>query len=142
MRNLWAIGCDIAEGIRTKLRWVANMIRHWVGVIVDVPNSKILYGDSLGGSHAPLKAAIEWWVRFHTQKTYTHENLPITQQLDSYNCPILAVNAVRHHLLPQCSDLLSSQPVAITEERLAIFKHISERDAKMVRKSTLFLFGH
>ena len=101
MRHLWAIGCEIAEGIRTKLGGVANVIRHWVGVIVDIPNSKILYGDSLGGSHAPLKAAIEWWVRFHTQKTYTHKNLPITQQLDSYNCPILAVNVVHHHLLPQ-----------------------------------------
>ena len=142
MQHLWAIGYEIAEGIRTKLGGFANVIRHWVGVIIDVSNSKILYGDSLGGLHALLKAAIEWWVQFHTQKTYMHKNLPITQQLDSYHCPILAVNAVHHHLLPQCSELLSSQPVAITKERLAIFKHISKHDTEMVQKKTLFFTTH
>ena len=141
MRHLWAIGCELAQGTRTKLGGVANVIRHWVGVVVDVPNSVILYSDSLGGSHAQLKAAIEWWVQFHTGKSYTHESLPITQQLDSYNCPILAVNAVCHHLLPQSSQLLSSQPLAIIEERLTIFKRICERDAEMVSKRLSF-YGH
>ncbi|KAF5381323.1 hypothetical protein D9615_008432 [Tricholomella constricta] len=129
-RDLWAIGSDLAIGDRTSIGGIANINgNHWVAVVIDMTQSQILYGDSLGGRNAELLDAISWWIESHTRQTLDHSDLQIAPQNDDYNCLIFASNALRHHYL--LVPLLSGTPNDADAEGLVMFKRLCTRDSDL-----------
>ena len=101
LQHLWIIGQELASRATDKLCGVSNVENsHWVGVVIDQFRSLVLYGDSLGGSDSKLKLAIDWWIQHHIDQPFKHQNLPITPQVDGYNCSVLAINAIGCDALP------------------------------------------
>jgi hypothetical protein len=130
-RHLWTIGEELASGTRDKLCGVVNIDNsHWVGVVIDAFRSLVLYGDSLGGSDLELKSAISWWIQCHTDRTFKHQHLPITTQVDGYNCSVLAINAIGSDALPWQIELISA--LSHDELRIATFNRIANRDLEFV----------
>jgi hypothetical protein len=141
-RNIWAIGEDLAQGARSKVGGVANLnSNHWVGIVVDRDLSTIFYGDSFSPTQLPSKSdildAVDWWVSQHVGSSYGRKPLAITLQMDSYNCGILSVNAVRNALLfgAQGNGLLSGSTAAINHERIALFKQVVNQDLRCMSSS-------
>lgn len=54
---------------------------------------------------------------------FSHEQLPISTQKDTYSCGMLAWNAIQHHFLPEKHELLSAQD--INDSRLHVFLRIA-----------------
>ncbi|KAF8060164.1 hypothetical protein FPV67DRAFT_1424127, partial [Lyophyllum atratum] len=130
-RHLWAVGEELAEGLRTRICGVMNTEEsHWVSVAIDIAKLVIWYGDSLGGSNTEIHEALEWWIREHVRQEFRHKDLPITKQLDGHSCSVLAINASGHFCLPQRIPLL--EPSNTVQERIALFVHVAKRDLDCV----------
>ncbi|KAI0071324.1 hypothetical protein K474DRAFT_1607112 [Panus rudis PR-1116 ss-1] len=121
------VGETFASGKRSFLGTVVNVFNsHWVCLAVDFANTTILYGDSFGHEMGDtLKETMMWWTYHHTKKQFRLHPLPITPQKDSYNCGVLAWNALAHLVLPDRYHLLESREVA--SERLRIAARVIER---------------
>ncbi|KAF8224808.1 hypothetical protein L208DRAFT_1309053, partial [Tricholoma matsutake] len=129
-QHLWTIGEELASRTCNKLCGVANINNsHGVGVVIDVFQSLVLYGDSLGGSDLELKSAISWWIWYHTDQTFKHQNLPISTQVNGYNCSLLAINVIGCDVLPWHIDLSSASH---DELHIATFNHVFNHDLEFV----------
>ncbi|KAJ6580223.1 hypothetical protein B0H10DRAFT_1962660 [Mycena sp. CBHHK59/15] len=76
--------------------------KHWTACSVDFQEQHIRYGDSLGWKR-PRDSflALDTWTEehfAHAKFTVTND-LPCTTQTDSFNCPIISVNAFTHNTL-------------------------------------------
>lgn len=106
---------------------VMHLPLHWVSVVIDFQQLKILYGDSLGGKLPKAECqAFERWMkqlikhstRFPVDGKITHGPLPTGHQPDFYSCGLFALNAISHHHLN--TPLLASDPIILVCRRLQI----------------------
>ncbi|PPR03038.1 hypothetical protein CVT26_004573 [Gymnopilus dilepis] len=126
-RHIWTVGEELRSGLRTRLCGVVNVGNdHWVAVAIDTAQRKIFLGDSLGGDGSSyLQESLRWWMEVHVKGTFVFDTLPITRQMDSFSCGIMAVNAVKCFAAPTFS-LISANRVS--EERLSAFLAVAEDD--------------
>lgn len=117
------------------LAMIANIGNsHWIALVIDFKNSRILYGDSMGGTiDEGINDALTWWIGHHTGKDFVQSYLPITRQQDGYSCGILAWFALAVFLLPESYSLPEARVVA--DERLRMFLRVSDRHNARVRKN-------
>jgi hypothetical protein len=108
----------LVSGVHTSLGFTANCnSNHWVAVILESRTKKILYRDSLGKAMSrELQAILRWWTNEHTETQFTVDKLPITHQIDTISCGLLAWNALAHFSLPQKYLLIS--PTRVAAEQL------------------------
>jgi hypothetical protein len=127
-------GQELATGVLDMLVTIANIgDNHWVAVVLDFKSSRILYGDSMGGSiDEDVETALTWWIQQHTGRQFTKSYFPITRQRDGYSCGILAWNALAVFLLPETYSLVDAGKVG--DERLRMFLQVSDRHNSKVRR--------
>ncbi|KDR65394.1 hypothetical protein GALMADRAFT_26651, partial [Galerina marginata CBS 339.88] len=120
-------GQEFATGVLDTMVTIANIgDNHWIALVVDFKASKILYGDSMGGTiDEGIEEALTWWIGQHTGKRFTTAFLPITRQRDGHSCGILAWMALAVYLFPEKYSLVDASAVA--DERLKMFLRVSER---------------
>lgn len=121
------LGEALSSGERTSVMLMKNLSgTHWVSMVLDFANSRILYGDSFGDKvPAKLIAAVEWWTQHHTGRKFTQGALSITFQKDTYSCGILSFNALAHHADQERYPLVKSDRAR--EARLEILLDIIDR---------------
>jgi hypothetical protein len=120
------IGNDLKQGIYSQLAFLANLDRnHWVAAILDFPEQRIWFGDSLG--RAMPKAfsdTLDWWTYFHSGHVFTYRKLPIITQQDSFSCCLLAWRALVNFFFNP--DHERQQLIDVAEDRLRVFLRILE----------------
>jgi hypothetical protein len=142
---------DVRAGTYTKLLTVANVDskqnfaqeggNHWIAVVVDFTTGLVLIGNSLP-SNAPSAQSrrhlLQWLetmdsaMRTQYQwNTWKFEALPITSQMDSDSCGIMALNAIQHHILPN-HQLISSDLSGTSLYRLSMIGFIMGIDSDQV----------
>lgn len=97
---------------------------HWVGVVVDVPDRRLLFGDSEEGE-APgeLLDMIRSWLKDHFDEEFTQAALPHTKQPTSWCCGDLAINMIAHYFNSKIP-LVSQNPVGIKNHRWSLFRQV------------------
>lgn len=90
------IGDGLETGRQDQCGFLVNLNwNHWVAVVLDFWTRKIWYGDSLGEQMPEtVKKVLEWWTYFHSGEQFTHQQLPVTIQKDSFSCCLLAWDAL------------------------------------------------
>jgi Ulp1 family protease len=126
-------GQELGTGVLEKLVAIVNLNQnHWVSVVIDVPSSRILYGDSLGNPiTCEIKGVLTWWTSHHTATNFQIHKLAITRQEDTCSCGMLAWNAIAAHVLPETYLLVNSR--AVVDERLKMLLRVVERHNEKVR---------
>ncbi|KDQ09974.1 hypothetical protein BOTBODRAFT_178532 [Botryobasidium botryosum FD-172 SS1] len=135
---LTRIGSGIGSG-ETKFLAGAMFVRrnHWVAYVINIESEKILIGDSFGGEISDEeKGAWIWWLGNHSDLQFSLGRLPITRQLNSLSCGVLAHNAIQHFVDPIGFSLLIGQD-SINLARLKTFValgdlHLSSQDAQIM----------
>ncbi|THU78574.1 hypothetical protein K435DRAFT_876486 [Dendrothele bispora CBS 962.96] len=93
-----------------------SSIDHWVSVVVDGREGRILYRDSLTTNPVippRLANALEVWKSTHiTAHQYQPSTLPTSVQVDNYSCGFMAINALEVFVFPliklvDCHDVAS-----------------------------------
>ena len=82
---------------------------HWVALAIDVRWRLILYGDSMEPVESikrEVTEAVQWWITKHSTSDFTHVDLLIMCQVDSFSCGVFAVNLVQHLVFPITTTLL------------------------------------
>ncbi|KAF8182681.1 hypothetical protein BJ912DRAFT_853954 [Pholiota molesta] len=130
-------GQQLATGIQNKLATIFNINEnHWVAVVIDFKLSRILYGDSMGGTvDDDLEEVLTWWTHHHTGHAFVTAYLPITRQRDSHSCGLLAWNALANHLLPNRYSLFDAEK--LSNERQTMFLRVVEHHNKHCEVSYL-----
>jgi Ulp1 family protease catalytic subunit len=100
-----------------------TMGNHWVGVVVDVVEKKILYVDPK--KYPPpseLMLVLRWWLGQHVEGDFVvdTEVLACTWQNDDFSCGVWTLNAIAHHLCPRKFRLIQNSQDAIKERRTQI----------------------
>ena len=96
---------------------------HWVGVVVDIVEKKILYVDPK--KYPPpseLILILQWWLRHHVGGNFVvdTEGLACTWQNDSFSCGVWTLNAIAHHLCANKFQLIQNSQDVIKERRTQI----------------------
>lgn len=99
---------------------------HWVSIVINFRQSRILYGDSLGqGMQRREHKACKEWIEHLIKRSgvltggkITISNLPTGQQLDSNSCGLFALNSIAHHYLNE--PLLPSDSTTLACRRMEI----------------------
>lgn len=92
-RWLQELGSSLSKGDDTsELATIANVNgNHWITVVLNFKNKKILYGDSL---LQPLQRALynqlQWWTYFHTHQSFDLETLQTVRQVEDHSCGVHA----------------------------------------------------
>jgi hypothetical protein len=92
-------GDELAIGEKRYLSTIANQDNvHWVAIVLDFDQRKILYGDSyekcISAEHHTI---IDWWTEHHVGMCFTIRDLPVRRQVDNFSCGILAWDSLRLH---------------------------------------------
>ncbi|KAF8168778.1 hypothetical protein BJ912DRAFT_807590, partial [Pholiota molesta] len=102
-KNIWGLGEELLSGQRKVIAGISNINNnHWVGIVVDMVGLTVKYGDSLGGTGSvEVIESVAWWLHCHIPGLLLkYDLLPITKQEDTFSCGVLAINAIRHAVLP------------------------------------------
>ena len=104
------MGQSLETGIYDQLAMLINIDRtHWVCAVLDFRGRTIHYGNSQKSSiPVSISKTLSWWTHFHSGEVFTYQPLAITAQIDTHSCGVLALNALRHHLL-NGESLISAQ---------------------------------
>jgi len=104
---------------------------HWIALILDFKASRILYGDSMGGTiDEGIEEALNWWIGQHMGTQFTTSYLPITRQRDGHSCGILAWKALAAYLFPARYSLADGG--AVGDERLKMLLRVLDRHNEKV----------
>jgi hypothetical protein len=129
-----ALGAVLGSGDRERLGIMGNLQNlHWIAVVVDAKNDRILYGDPFQPNSSPINPdaetihALEWWASFHTGRRFVVGSLAISHQQDDYNCGILSHNALAHHFLPEQYPLIDVKGNGPADARLDMMMRIINR---------------
>ncbi|KAJ7196687.1 hypothetical protein GGX14DRAFT_672342 [Mycena pura] len=130
-------GIDLTVGDIQEAATVANINRnHWVALVVDFPEKRVMYGDSLQGDvHPKLQAAYNSWISRYDATEFQWASLPITPQPDGCNCAIFAVNAVAHRIDGRKYPLLGTDTSGGPGERLRMLEKILDVHESTVHHS-------
>lgn len=134
-RDIWALGKEIASGHQTIIASITNVNgNHWVGILIDVVNLTVKYGDSFGGAEASEEAveAVTWWIQSHISAIFKHNILPITCQINGFSCGILSIDTIRHAVLPGSLLIQAASPLAIDQVQMEMFVQVAQLDAQYV----------
>ena len=122
---LMEIENKIVTGEVTSFSGVMHLPLHWVSVVVDFQQLKILYGDSFGDPMPKRRyKAFERWINhLITRSTklsgnITIEKLETGQQMDEISCGLFALNSIAHHYLN--TPLLPSDAIILAGRRMEI----------------------
>ena len=101
---------------------------HWVGVVIDIVEKKILYIDPM--KHPPpneLIFVLQWWLGQHVSGNFVvdAETLECSRQNDTFSCGIWTLNAIGHHLCPNEFQLIRNSQDAIKERRTQIIQVVN-----------------
>lgn len=138
----WIRRCaeDIILNRRTLLTFqhLGKEYPHWVSIVIDGENRKILYGDSFHDTiPIDLLSAYQWWLSQHTTSVcFNLEDLAIGTQTDSSSCGFYAENALEHHALPNSIPLITA--AGAKSERMKQFLSLSQ---KILESPVSFLSG-
>jgi len=102
---------------------------HWVTIVIDIAEKKVLYGDPAGLSRDEhLVATLLWYLRQHipglSSLDFQHEDLPSPDQdfaYDSHNCGIFSYNALYHYIFPLTPLLQHTRNLAYGDAARASF---------------------
>ena len=104
---------------------------HWIALILDFKASRILYGDSMGGTiDEGIEEALNWWISQHMGTQFTTSYLPITRQRDGHSCGILVWKALAAYLFPARYSLADGG--AVGDERLKMLLRVLDRHNEKV----------
>lgn len=129
--GLMMVENKIIMGEVDSLGGVMHLPEHWVSVVIEFQQQRILYGDSLGQQiPARERRTFERWIKHLVNRSTklpiynkaTIDWLPTQSQNDSTSCGLFALNAIAHHYLEH--PLLSSDPIALACRRMEIVLHI------------------
>ena len=117
-------GEDLATGQKSSLVTIVNQnSNHWIGTIIDFKARRTLYGDSMKVPISTnLQQVPDWWTGYHTHFSFTYHNLPISRQLDSVSCGVLAWDSLRCYLLKTKPPLIDA--TQMHDARFEIFLHL------------------
>lgn len=92
-------GDELAIGEKRYLSTIANQDGvHWVAIILDFDQQRILYGDPFGNRiSAEHHTIINWWTEHHVGVHFTLHDLPTKRQVDNFSCGILSWDSLRLH---------------------------------------------
>ena len=120
-REMWQRGEELGKPEFQRMR-VGGVINtngnHWVGIVINLHTSSILYGDSLALTDDIIILALSWWTHIHTKHNFVRLPLPIGIQTDGVSCGLFATSALKHHFLPDC-ELVGQR--SVIRERLRLF---------------------
>ncbi|THU98707.1 hypothetical protein K435DRAFT_795527 [Dendrothele bispora CBS 962.96] len=90
---------------------------HWVPLVVNGKGAEFLYGDSLCEEKRRVMPPRLWsaytqWKEMHTWQSFSVNQLPITEQNDSFSCGVFAFNAVEVYVRLFEVELLRSSEAA------------------------------
>ncbi|KAF8182809.1 hypothetical protein K438DRAFT_2165669 [Mycena galopus ATCC 62051] len=129
-----ALGAVLGSGDRERFGIIGNLQNlHWIAVVVDGKNDRILYGDPLQPGSSPINPdaetidALEWWTSFHTGRRFVVGGLAVPRQQDGHNCGILSHNALAHHFLPEQYPLIDVKGKGPADARLEMMMRIINR---------------
>lgn len=119
----------IISGLIDSVAGVLHLTNQWTSLVMTFNPLKIPYGDSLGGSMPLQKASsFQRWICHMLWRSgikMLQSDIPIcplmTTIQENYNsCGLFALNAIRHHYLPQDFPLLQSDYLLVVCYRLEI----------------------
>lgn len=125
--NVWAVGEELSTNTHSKICGIVNIEEsHWVAVAVDIQELVVWYGDSLVGSNLEVCEALEWWINQHIKRKFCQKVLPITNQINTHSCAVLALNAVRQFCLPNMVQLAEAHNASY--DRVSCFNRVAKHD--------------
>ncbi|KJA19677.1 hypothetical protein HYPSUDRAFT_56520 [Hypholoma sublateritium FD-334 SS-4] len=119
---------------------------HWASLAVQ--KRTVSFGDSFGNKMPEkLHNACSWWLRQHhtgdfTEAKVTFHTLPITTQLDSHSCGILADNTLDHLISGGQHPLLGPSPSDIIAQRLQRFLSVARHIIAQLESSAKNVPNH
>jgi hypothetical protein len=121
------LGQLLATGVRDIVGLEANIREsHWVTMVVDFRNDRILYGDPFGDEpDASILDTITWWACHHTGHEFSVSALVTSHQTDTFSCGLLSWNALAHRLAPAQYALMD--PKEVEDERIKVLLAIIKR---------------
>ncbi|OBZ75404.1 hypothetical protein A0H81_04594 [Grifola frondosa] len=131
------VGNKLSSGSQSALGLVFNINNvHWVAVVVDFVNRRILYSDPKGDPPPQnILATLTWWASFYNSDLpaadFVLDTLPCTLQGpdDHYSCGLLAVNSLQHYFLPQKYPLIPISDVDLARmHTMMAIVHAEEDD--------------
>lgn len=103
---------------------------HWVSVVIDFQQMRVLFGDSLGDKMPRNEhLAFEQWIKYLVKRSTnlsagdtTFGQLPTGQQMDGNSCGLFALNSIAHHYVNE--PLLPTDPITLNCRRVEIALNI------------------
>lgn len=75
---------------------------HWVTIIVDIENEKIIHIDSMGMGHSKLFTTVmAWWLEEHGRRMEMITEPPSVVQRNTWTCGDMACNEIGRRWLPE-----------------------------------------
>jgi len=111
----------LSSGAKTILATISNKDNsHCVSIVVNSQTRQVLFADPLGNPvPQALRRNLDWWISYHNDgDIFNYTSLPISLQVDSYSCGVLAWDAVRCFLL---EGFTLVEAHAALDERLRIY---------------------
>lgn len=141
---------DLVNGHRSGLGAIAFINgNHYTFVVLDIHEEYLGYADSMGNlMPEDLRRGFLWWIsRLHQQGMPQHRNSPVDQWVrripvapqaiyDDFSCGMLAVNALRHHYLPDVA-LVKPSRSALSLERIEAFNTVCRTHLDAVSRSQI-----
>jgi Ulp1 protease family, C-terminal catalytic domain len=106
---------------------------HWVAVVIDGRNRRILFGDSQGYSpHASILDMLRWWLRPAFEEEFSIHSLRYNKQSGSWSCADRAVNMVAHHFAPEIFSLMGDTLLDEVQNRIELLVRIVQEIRSLV----------
>ncbi|KAJ7934277.1 hypothetical protein B0H13DRAFT_1591773 [Mycena leptocephala] len=115
---------------RNRIGMMGNLQNwHWVGVVLDVKQRRIRYGDPKYKTDPDpeIKAAHQWWTHYHTGTSFAWGDLEMSRQHDGHNCGMLSFNGIAHDFLPDKYPLISTTGNDPANARLELLLRVIDR---------------
>jgi len=133
--HLMEIENQVIKGEVDSISGVHYLPLHWVSVVLDIQQGRILYGDSLG---QPMPKSSQTgftkWIKHLYQRSSRSAggdliqvcSLPTGYQNDGASCGLFALNAISHHYLGH--PLLSPNPTLLACRRIEIAQDLIQEN--------------
>ena len=101
---------------------------HWVAVVIDGQNRRILFGDSLGyPAHPSIIQMLHWWLRPAFNFKFPVAPLQYNGQATPWSCADRAINMLAHHFEPRKFLLLGGSEENEVQNRVKLLLAIVKK---------------